>query len=560
MGSFDVDGEEVDAPPAPDYDADPEEALDKGLVDRATWRKWPLWAKLRLLRRLRTEGAGRPEQYVDFLLQWYIWEMLGGRGSGKSDEAGRATVEEALRLERIRTALIARTFADVRDTMFEGETGLLAILPDSALKGGNRDKAYNRSLGELVLANGSRFKGFSSEKPNQLRGPQHHRAWIDEHSSWYDADEPNLDTPKGLAPSVDTTMSNLMLGLRLPPADGSGVRIVASSTPKPNELTDLVHDLAERRGVHRVLTTYANVANLDDQVRDVVLDMYEGTEVAAQELEGKILSAAKGAGWDAYEIEQALLRDVFGEVERRALGVDPAVSSGTTSDETGLVVVSLESWRQSNAKGPDTMEAGLCVEADLSRKVDVKQFGSAVLAAVEEHLVDVVCCEVNNGFDFVTNAIVAFLEQEGGTAVRRERRDRTSVRNRSRTYVEFVCETADGHSFVVKPVWQSVDKLTRAKAASVWWARGRARHAQVFEKLEKQMKTYDGSQKKSPDRLDGLTSAVAEFAGRRPKRSGGAGVPLAVGDVDPEDMTHPLLAGASSPAGAGYDRWREAVQ
>jgi phage terminase large subunit-like protein len=540
--SRDQDGEFVDAPDAPDYSEAPEEALDTGAVDRDAWRTWPTWAKLRFIRRLRTEGSGRPEQYIDDTMAWYLWLLAGGRGSGKSDEASRWSAEDALRLDRIRFALIARTFGDVRDTMFEGETGVLAVIPDEALRGGSRDRAYNRSLGELWLANGSKFKGFSSEKPNSLRGPQHHRAWLDEASSWDDADVPCIDTPRGKVPAVDTTMSNLMLGLRLKAPDGSGVRMVAATTPKPNELTEFLYD--HPKAVVRILSTYSNLQNLSDEVADVVVGMYEGTDVAAQELEGRLLRQAKGAAWTADDLERAKRRGPLGPPMRRVLGVDPAVSSKDVSDETGLVVVSLEvEERPQFADGGWQAERGVCVEADLSRKVGAAEFGETVVGAVDQLDVDVVVVEINNGYDFVVNAVTSHVEQMGGAVVRRERRDRRSTKTRSRVVIEYVCETEAGRAFVLKPVWQSADKLTRAKAASIWWHQGRARHAtDEMAALERQMTTFDGTGKKSPDRLDGLSSAVAEFTGERRRRAAHGASPLADGERPTDGgPRHPLL-------------------
>jgi phage terminase large subunit-like protein len=547
----------VDAPPPPSYEDAPEEALDDHLVTPADWKRWPLWAKMRLLRRLRTEGAGRPEQYVDPTLQWYIWCMSGGRGSGKSDEASRWSAEDALRLDRIRFALVGRTFADVRDTMFEGETGLLALIPDEALLGGSRERAYNRSLGELFLANGSKFKGFSSEKANQLRGPQHHRAWIDEASSWADAEVPLVTTKNGSAPAVDTTMSNLMLGLRLKPADGSKVRMVSSTTPKPNELTDFLFELAEKKGVVRTLSTYSNLGNLDEMVADVIVGMYEGTDVAAQELEGKRLSAVKGAAWDDDAVAKALAAEVpaGADVEKTVVSVDPAVSSKTSSDETGLVA-----GRRLNhvtAKVADDGSEELSddhwieVLEDRSGVVDVGDFGRACIGFVEDVEADELLVEINNGYDFVVSAVTTYVQGEGGAVVRRARQDRSSVRSRNRQVIEYICETASGHSFVLKPVWQSVDKLTRAKAASVWWHRGRARHAQDFPKLQRQMTTFDGTAKKSPDRVDALTAMAAGLAVVRRRGASGGGSPLAAASSAhaPAGAAHPLLATAGGGSG-----------
>lgn len=538
MVEYSGDGEEIDAPPAPDYEEAPEEGLDLGLVTPDAWKSWPLWAKMRLLRRLRTDGAGRPEQYIDTEVLWYLWAMWGGRGSGKSDEASRWSAEDGLRLEKIRFALVGRTFADVRDTMFEGETGLLALIPDFALKGGSRERAYNRSLGELFLANGTKFKGFSSEKPNGLRGPQHHRAWIDEASSWADADEGN---------KVDTTISNLMLGLRLRCPDGSKVRMVSSTTPKPNELTEFLNELAETKGEVRVLSTYSNLANLDEEVADIVIGMYEGTDVAAQELEGKILSGSKGAAWGPADTAAARARVPLGDLDKTVVGIDPAVTSKTGSDETGVVVVE-RYMHVEKTTSDDIIDHWINVKEDRSGVVPVSAFPMVVLAAVTDNLADELLVEVNNGYDFVVSAVTTHITSEGGTVVKRTRSDRSSIKTKSRQVTEYICETVDGHSFVLKPVWQSVDKLTRAKAASVWWHRERAAHTEGLEKLEKQMHSYDGTARKSPDRLDALTTAVAGLSVVRRTKSRGGASPLHVAPAPTAaNRQHPLLLTASAP-------------
>lgn len=541
-----IDDEEIDAPEAPDYSRAPEQGLDEDWEGIGEWETWPLWARLRLLRRLRTEGVGRPEQYIDASLDFYLWLLLGGRGSGKSDEANRWSAEEGLRLPKIRFALVGRTFADVRDTMFEGETGLLAILPDEALRGGRRQRAYNRSLGELFLANGTKFKGFSAEKPAALRGPQHHRATCDESSSWEDADVPNIVKASGqLAPAVDTTMSNLMLGLRLKSPDGSSVRMVASTTPKPNELTEFLAETAESKGQLRVLTTYSNLDNLDEQVRDIVLGMYEGTDVAAQELEGKILSSAKGAAWSDALIRVAQTAErptvslgdgILGlSLERKVVvGVDPAVTSKDTSDETGLVAV--------ERCGLD--DPWLGVLEDRSGPIDVGRFATSVLGLAMSVEADEVLVEINNGYDFVVQAITSFCEAEEWLVIRRVRKDPRSTRTKTRQVIEYLLESPEGYVCVLKPVWASVDKLTRAKAASVWWHKGRAWHEAGLEKLEKQMTTYDGSAKKSPDRLDALTTAVAAFAGQLRRRQAEGASPLDL-DGSGAPPTHPLLTGGA---------------
>jgi phage terminase large subunit-like protein len=150
---------------------------------------------------------------------WLVWLILAGRGFGKTRTGAEWVREKGLSMP-CRIALVGATRDDVRDTMVEGESGLLSVLRPEELRDGDPDKAWNRTLIELYLANGTKIKGFSSERPNKLRGPQHHFAWLDEIATLYDAD-------RGVE-EESTTMSNLLLGLRL----GRQPQLVITGTPK----------------------------------------------------------------------------------------------------------------------------------------------------------------------------------------------------------------------------------------------------------------------------------------------------------------------------------------
>ena len=138
---------------------------------------------------------------------WTNWLVLAGRGFGKT----RLAMEDAwwygATHPDTRVALIAATYADARDTMVEGESGLLALIPDGMLG------AWNRSLGELTLANKTRYKLFAATEPERLRGPQHHRAYCDELAAW----------------QYEETWDQMLFGLRL----GRDPKVVIATTPKP---------------------------------------------------------------------------------------------------------------------------------------------------------------------------------------------------------------------------------------------------------------------------------------------------------------------------------------
>ena len=122
--------------------------------------------------RLKWVKQSRPKQLTPDG-DWSVWLILAGRGWGKTLTGAQDMAWFALNNPDSRIAIVAPTFADGRDTCIEGESGRISILSEKLIAN------YNRSLGELVLHNGSRFKTFSSDTPERLRGPQHHRAWCD---------------------------------------------------------------------------------------------------------------------------------------------------------------------------------------------------------------------------------------------------------------------------------------------------------------------------------------------------------------------------------------------
>jgi phage terminase large subunit-like protein len=62
---------------------------------------------------------------------WHGWMILAGRGFGKTWVGANYTNELAETVGRI--ALIGATASDVRDTMIEGETGILKTAPAPGL-------------------------------------------------------------------------------------------------------------------------------------------------------------------------------------------------------------------------------------------------------------------------------------------------------------------------------------------------------------------------------------------------------------------------------------------
>ena len=214
--------------------------------------------------------------------EWLVWLILTGRGWGKTRSGSEWTIERIERLAAttdgtIRWALVGRDFSDVRDTMIEGETGILKSLAPSQLVNGSVEDSWNRSLGELRLACDATLRVFSSQRPEKLRGPQHHGGWVDEPASLRDAD---------LGLREDTTFSNLLFGLRLPPDP----RLCVTGTPKR---MPLILELLADDAVHVTKgSTYDNLHNLAPAYRKQVVDRYEGTRLGRQELHAELLEDA----------------------------------------------------------------------------------------------------------------------------------------------------------------------------------------------------------------------------------------------------------------------------
>ena len=195
----------------------------------------------------------RPEQLTP-TGNWRIWLILAGRGYGKT-RCGAEWVHEQIEIGKTRIALVGETKADVRDVMVEGESGVL-----STARKKNRP-LYEPSKRRLTWPNGAIAICYSGDEPDQLRGPQHDGAWLDELSKYRYADE---------------TWSNLDLGLRL----GENPQVVITTTPRP---IAILKDLVNAPLTHLTKgSTYDNLHNLADSFAKRIIARYEGTRLGRQ--------------------------------------------------------------------------------------------------------------------------------------------------------------------------------------------------------------------------------------------------------------------------------------
>lgn len=195
---------------------------------------------------------------------WDDCGFMAGRGFGKTrvgaEWLGRAAFEDPQALPR---CVVAPTQNDVRFTCFEGVSGLLNVIPPECVTD------YNRTDLVLTLTTGATIRGFSAEKADRLRGPEHADAWCDEIAAW------GKD-------AVDT-LDMLIFGLRI----GPGPRLLWTSTPKPVEVVRQLTTPKPRRVIVRG-ATFDNRANLSESFIEK-LAQYEGTKIGRQELYGELL-------------------------------------------------------------------------------------------------------------------------------------------------------------------------------------------------------------------------------------------------------------------------------
>jgi phage terminase large subunit-like protein len=337
---------------------------------------------------------------------WEWWLVLAGRGYGKT-RTGAETAKDGLPQSLLaypgaRWAGVARTFADARDVMVEGESGLLSVLPYSELRGGTVDTAWNRSIGELYLANGSSFRLFSSEKPAKLRGPQFHGAWGDEPAHWLDAHKGELD---------DSTWSNLNLTLRLGP-DPRGILTTTPARVRWLVGTKEHPGVAYQPGVHITRGRMAdNAHNLAPAFRRRIERRYAGTRIGRQELDAELLEDVAGALWtmaglDAHRvdlIDPQLLDLIIVAVDPNVTDTEPGTEP--TADECGICVVGIAD--PCPVCGPDELGGHGFILDDRTTALGPSAWPREVISVFDEWGADRVVAEANQGGDLVVGAIRA---------------------------------------------------------------------------------------------------------------------------------------------------------
>jgi phage terminase large subunit-like protein len=297
---------------------------------------------------------------------WRVWLILAGRGFGKTRTGAEFIREQVNKNTTEHIALVAPTAADCRDTMIEGESGILSVFPPA------ERPHYEPSKRRVTFKNGAMASAFSADEPDRLRGPNHDLAWADELAAWRYADAWDM----------------LMFGLRI----GKHPRVIVTTTPKP--VSTLRSLLATKDGSVQVTSgsTYENKNNLAPSFLGEILARYEGTRLGRQELHAELLADVEGALWNRELLEETRVVKAP-EMKRIVVAVDPAITNKADSDETGIVV------------------AGICdrnegyLLADRTMRGSPNDWGKAAVSAYHQFKADRIVAESNQGGDMVSHTL-----------------------------------------------------------------------------------------------------------------------------------------------------------
>lgn len=337
------------------------------------------------------------------VLDDYITAWITGRGYGKTRSAAEYGKSRMMSDPGHRLIIVAPSFGAARDICVLGESGLMSVIPKSAIK------YFNTTYGKLELHNGSQAKIYgcnSLQDAQALRGPQSHTIWFEELAHCRHQIE---------------AFDNGIMGNRL----GSDPRVVITSTPRPTAMIRKLFKFQETLGAKfpgltcRVQggSTFDNEANLPLPFLAMLKSTYEGTRLGRQELEGLLLMDTLGALLTSDQFrhfEPTNRQEFISCMKRIVIGLDPP-GSHRNGAQAGIVVVGL---------GPDDI---IYVIEDASFLATPEQWSAKSVELFHQYGADAIVAEVNYGGDMVSSTMRAagypvprMVHASRGKAVRAE--------------------------------------------------------------------------------------------------------------------------------------------
>ena len=181
--------------------------------------------------------------------------------------------------------------------------------------------------------------------------------------------------------------------------------------------------------------------------------------------EGAYVDDLEGALWTLDTIERSRRSAAdLPDMRRIVVAIDPAVSSGENSDETGIIVAGLG------------MDGHGYVLADGSGKFTPTQWAGKAVRLYRDHEADRIVAETNQGGAMVESTIRAV-----------------------------------DSAVPYRGVHASRGKIVRAEPISALYEQGKVHHVGAFPELEDQLTSFMPGSTGSPDRLDAMVWALTDL-------------------------------------------------
>lgn len=382
---------------------------------------------------------------------WDFWVLQAGRGAGKTEACSDYYAKYMHNCPGARGRIIAPTFGDAVEACIRGPSGLMTLDPEV-------DWHPNADGGAKVTwPNGSEALVIGTPFPKDV---DRLRAGGNREIDWWEEMAANTQ--------LKEAWNQAAFGLRL--AEFTKPHAIASTTPRNTTAYREILQLPNTVITHASL--FDNPHNPKEWV-EKMKKKYEGTRLGRQELRGELLDDIEGALWNRRMLDAARLQPELDEIPNMvvmAVAIDPAVSTGEESADTGIMVGGI---------GSDGY--GYLLN-DLTCHLGPDGWGKRAVRAYHQYQGDYIIGEVNNGGNMI----------------------------------EHVIATIDP-LVPYKEVHASRGKQIRAEPVATLFGDGKKRPPRIkfvgaFPELEDQLCTWvPGEGEKSPDRMDALVWLFSEL-------------------------------------------------
>ncbi|MDR1476120.1 MAG: terminase family protein [Holosporales bacterium] len=386
---------------------------------------------------------------------WWLWMILAGRGFGKTRTGAESTIALVNAGNYKKIAIIGKTIKEAKDIMIEGQSGLLSttiaqkMFQNAEYEGDNSGIIpfkYFSSKKQIIWKNGAKAYLFGGDDYDSIRGYQFDLIWIDEYAKFN---------------NPDLLWEQVLFTLRL----GEDPKCIMTTTPKAIQI---LKDLSDDKTIHLTYgSTFENKTNLSARFVENMEAKYLTTKIGRQELFGELILEKENTVWKR---ENIIYRPIeYDCLSRIVIGIDPAVSCGENSDETGIIVAGIG------------FDDKIYILDDLSGRYKPPEWAKIVCRAYKDYGVCRIIAETNNGGDLVREMLTTIYP-----------------------------------NIPFKSTRAIKGKISRAEPISLLYESNRVFHIKEFYELEKQMceLSYDDKMKRSPDRVDALVWAISELKER----------------------------------------------